>query len=237
LFTGRRVDILDNGSLTIQYNRNRYYDYYTGRWTTHDPLGYIDGMNLYEYVKSNALILTDPIGGCKCKKCCVCCCVEDLRIENIKRLSIPGLRWGHTFDATADLEFKEWNQKVSKSCGLEWREWTDVLTPNMRRRGVKKNTWTDMYRLYQNSRMFAPLRDPALIPKCPEKKSVTIFDRPSLAIHPPDRTVSRTLKFHIIVKSTPGCPCKFKQKSVKARQVLTLKKGRPGRGDFFLGGT
>jgi hypothetical protein len=37
LFTGRRVDILDEGSLKIQYNRNRYYDYYTGRWTTHDP--------------------------------------------------------------------------------------------------------------------------------------------------------------------------------------------------------
>jgi len=39
LFTGRRVDILDSSSLKIQYNRNRYYDYYTGRWLTHDPLG------------------------------------------------------------------------------------------------------------------------------------------------------------------------------------------------------
>jgi len=38
-FTGRRVDFLDNGSLTLQYNRHRYHDYYTGRWTTHDPLG------------------------------------------------------------------------------------------------------------------------------------------------------------------------------------------------------
>ena len=37
LFTGRRVDILDideqsNSSLKIQYNRNRYYSYTTGRW-------------------------------------------------------------------------------------------------------------------------------------------------------------------------------------------------------------
>jgi len=39
LFTASRVDILDSGSLKIQYNRNRYYDYYTGRWLTHDPLG------------------------------------------------------------------------------------------------------------------------------------------------------------------------------------------------------
>ena len=32
LFTASRVDILDSGSLKIQYNRNRYYDYHTGRW-------------------------------------------------------------------------------------------------------------------------------------------------------------------------------------------------------------
>jgi RHS repeat-associated protein len=37
LFTGRRVDIIDEGSLKLQYNRNRYYDQYTGRWLTHDP--------------------------------------------------------------------------------------------------------------------------------------------------------------------------------------------------------
>jgi RHS repeat-associated protein len=77
-FTGRRVDILDNGSLKIQYNRNRYYDYYTGRWLTQDPLGinptvgtlnhssvsqhYTDGMSLYEYVRSCPLIRTDPQG-------------------------------------------------------------------------------------------------------------------------------------------------------------------------------
>ncbi|MHC4573042.1 MAG: hypothetical protein ACYS76_02730 [Planctomycetota bacterium] len=41
LFTDRRVDILDNGSLKIQYNRNRYYNYHTGRWLSHDPSGHI----------------------------------------------------------------------------------------------------------------------------------------------------------------------------------------------------
>jgi len=62
LFTGRRVDILDSGSLKIQYNRNRYYDYYTGRWLTHDPPGYVDGMNLYEYAKSSPVTKTDQLG-------------------------------------------------------------------------------------------------------------------------------------------------------------------------------
>jgi len=37
-FTGRPVVILHNGSLKIQYNRNRCYDYYTGRWLTHGPV-------------------------------------------------------------------------------------------------------------------------------------------------------------------------------------------------------
>ena len=78
LFTGRRVDILDSGSLKIQYNRNRSYDYYTGRWLTHDPLGivpntralnyfkpdmqYSQGLSLYQYVSSNPEMGIDPWG-------------------------------------------------------------------------------------------------------------------------------------------------------------------------------
>ena len=38
-FTGRRLDFLDNGKLKLQINRHRYYDYYTGRWLTQDPVG------------------------------------------------------------------------------------------------------------------------------------------------------------------------------------------------------
>ncbi len=75
LFTGRRLDILDTGSLKIQYNRNRYYDSYTARWLTNDPLGitpnpqkpntfdiksqYTDGMSLSKNMSSNAAKVTD----------------------------------------------------------------------------------------------------------------------------------------------------------------------------------
>ncbi len=85
-FTGRELDFLDGGNLKIQYNRDRYYDYYTGRWLTHDPLGYVDGMNLYEYARSNPLRILDPFGAaCKVVFDCVLskerlsadCCTRD----------------------------------------------------------------------------------------------------------------------------------------------------------------
>jgi RHS repeat-associated protein len=58
LFSG----LLDGGSLKIQYNRNRYYDQYTGRWTTHDPMHYGDSMNLYEYGLGSPQTQADPMG-------------------------------------------------------------------------------------------------------------------------------------------------------------------------------
>jgi RHS repeat-associated protein len=66
LFTGRELDILDYGSLKIQYNRNRYYDSYTGRWTTHDPLGiapdpqFCDGSLALEECQSGSKAYESP---------------------------------------------------------------------------------------------------------------------------------------------------------------------------------
>jgi len=61
-FTGRRVDEIDNGVWMIQYNRNRFYDYYTGCWLNQDPIGYQDGPNLYAYVGSNPVNFADSMG-------------------------------------------------------------------------------------------------------------------------------------------------------------------------------
>jgi RHS repeat-associated protein len=62
LFTGRQLDTLDSGGFLIQYSRARYYDYETGRWYQRDPLGYVDGMGLYEYVGSAPLDWLDTTG-------------------------------------------------------------------------------------------------------------------------------------------------------------------------------
>ena len=46
----------------LYHVRNRVYDADVGRWTRRDPLGYVDGMGLYEYVGGMAVIGRDPNG-------------------------------------------------------------------------------------------------------------------------------------------------------------------------------
>ena len=61
-FTGRRLDILDDGNKKIYYYRERYYGPYMARFFQPDPIGYVDGMNLYEYVRGHCVVATDPWG-------------------------------------------------------------------------------------------------------------------------------------------------------------------------------
>jgi RHS repeat-associated protein len=50
-------------SISGLYNfHNRDYSPSLGRWLQQDPLGYSDGMNLYDYVKGDPLKFTDPTG-------------------------------------------------------------------------------------------------------------------------------------------------------------------------------
>ncbi|RLS91449.1 MAG: hypothetical protein DWI10_06365 [Planctomycetota bacterium] len=42
--------------------RNRWYEPKLGRWIERDPLEYVDGMNLYEYVRSRPIDGLDPTG-------------------------------------------------------------------------------------------------------------------------------------------------------------------------------
>ena len=56
LFTGRELDY-HSGGRYLQYSRARYYDpHLHRRWLQRDPAGYIDGMNLYEYVRRSHFI-------------------------------------------------------------------------------------------------------------------------------------------------------------------------------------
>ncbi|NLE58917.1 MAG: hypothetical protein GX616_11185, partial [Planctomycetes bacterium] len=58
---GLTVDVLPDGKALL-YARARHYDMKHGRWLQRDPLGFIDGPNLYEAFGGNALVRVDPYG-------------------------------------------------------------------------------------------------------------------------------------------------------------------------------
>lgn len=58
LFTGRRYD----GETGLYYYRARYYAPDIGRFLQVDPVGYVDGLNLYTYVGNNPVNQIDPKG-------------------------------------------------------------------------------------------------------------------------------------------------------------------------------
>jgi RHS repeat-associated protein len=46
----------------LYHVRHRVYQAHIGRWATRDPLGYVQGMSLYQYVLSQPILRTDPSG-------------------------------------------------------------------------------------------------------------------------------------------------------------------------------
>jgi RHS repeat-associated protein len=61
-FTGRELDTLDGGNLKTMHYRHRSYDPFMGRFLQEDPIGFVQGINLYEYVNARSLISLDPFG-------------------------------------------------------------------------------------------------------------------------------------------------------------------------------
>ena len=68
--TGNPIALCDTGhqgllhdrEFSLIYNRNRYYHPTLARFTSRDPLMYVDGMSMYEYVGSCPVGSLDPLG-------------------------------------------------------------------------------------------------------------------------------------------------------------------------------
>ena len=57
-FASKRLD----PELNLIHFGKRYYDPELGRWLSVDPMGFVDSMNLYQYVLNNPFYYTDPDG-------------------------------------------------------------------------------------------------------------------------------------------------------------------------------
>ena len=77
-------------SLTMYHVRHRVYRPDLGRWMTRDPLGYVDGMGLYEYVGGMAVKGRDPSGLARA----VVTCKTDINDDHCRTMcpirGIPG---------------------------------------------------------------------------------------------------------------------------------------------------
>jgi RHS repeat-associated protein len=64
MFTGHRLDaeFASSSEDAIYYYRARYYVPALGRFIGRDVLGYIDGLNLFGYVRGNPFTWNDPAG-------------------------------------------------------------------------------------------------------------------------------------------------------------------------------
>ncbi|MCC7292916.1 MAG: hypothetical protein IT449_12715 [Phycisphaerales bacterium] len=70
-FTGRRLYMLETlpesdttpvPNQQLQHNRARHYAPLEGRWLQRDPAGYLDGLNLYEFMGNHPPFGVDPLG-------------------------------------------------------------------------------------------------------------------------------------------------------------------------------
>jgi len=92
-YTGRRLD----AEIGLYYFRARYYDPCLGSFLGRDPSGYVDGGNLYQYVRSNPWNLCDPTGLCSLNS----------SWYNTANAIGAGTYWGLTGD---DSEWNQWKQ-------------------------------------------------------------------------------------------------------------------------------
>ena len=117
--------------------RHRVLDSETGRWTRRDPLGYVDGMNLYGYVASKSVVRVDPNGlvGKACPdQCwmnstsldeCLACCEE--------QLGTPTVFWGCQMACRlTSFDPPPAQMEIPDSIDIPEVE-TDILPPGIRR--------------------------------------------------------------------------------------------------------
>jgi len=99
-----------DGLVERYHVRHRVYVPEMGRWTRRDPIGYVDGMGLYEYVGARAITAKDPSGLCGS---CAGNAIADAYVATPAALSVaPNHRCSKTFEMCCGISIK-----VDWECG------------------------------------------------------------------------------------------------------------------------
>jgi RHS repeat-associated protein len=163
-WTGRVEDSLTG----LQYNRGRYYDSTTARWTTQDPLGFAAGdSNLYRYVMNEATMVEDPsglrVGGVlpSAFPSAVLPLYTYSLVQGIQQFPF-GPRFPPNLGATQLKAYTSYRPNTSgpkngKNGGFIWG--LNWYVPNNRTGGVIAQHVTVRFNVYQNGRPFADPRD------------------------------------------------------------------------------
>jgi len=216
----------------LVYNRNRYLDPRTGRWSQRDPAGYVDGMSLYQYATLSPVATRDPSGmqdatqpatKPEAAQECYCCCAQDVTAVKLAQWPPPLKGWeddtrgrmGHRFRVTFHYEYVKDTKKHSEEarhCKMRWMEISNLVPDRfMERRGelgekaAKPHGWYDAKELADLMIRGDPFwRGWDRRDTTPGKHTASITDNPSVWIGP-----NRYAFFRLIIESAEDCPCKW----------------------------
>jgi hypothetical protein len=147
---------------------------------------YIDGMNLYEYVKSNTIILTDPLGGCageaETEMPNMCFCVDSMSIHPVKIITgtQPYDFVGAEFTVNLNGTWKK--DCTFKPFDFEWWEWYTTPATNNLYRGRSTMHWEEMYEGNEDNPIFQNITQQCHSVGEDEYCTYTITDKPGTTI-------------------------------------------------------
>ncbi len=229
LYAGYRFD----PETGLYHVRNRMYHPTLGRWLQRDPIGYVDGMNLYEYVRSSPVDHADPQGRGgdekeeSTKDLCLCFCVEHLKFEEIKHIQPRKTAQqsgfvGAAFNVELKGVWKKWKKPSLGKFNLEWFEWFIMKAKGQRGKAYKWNEYF-LSGVHPEASVFDMvrwtgwhLRELRWIYERMEAMGATeskmyyyMADQPGVSVVVKIPTYHQVSFWAIRVSSTPGCDCRI----------------------------
>jgi len=205
-----------------------------GRFLQRDPAEYVDGLNLYNYTRSNPVVLTDPTGGCAAEEPevvedapCKCFCIESVKITDHKTWNPyepdnpENKLWvGAEFTVTVKGEWKDYAGSFAPFGFEFWECFTN--RPGDYPKRLAKKTWHNLYSEIPNHAIFDDINSGRTGEDLRNTYSLT--DRPgaTLLYH------NEKQRAYWAIRATSSCPggmCDKPGDEAFAKQTYDAHKG------------